>query len=360
MTDQSEQPMAGGAHVPRRAQVKSTRHMPRWVLALIICVVVAVIGVGVYTGSILITGQTKPSANESGDVTDGRSAGATQHIVSAIDSVSVSGRVGATPVVDLLHQVSVSSLKSRVLFAGEGREITKGSPMLLAVTTFDAQTGENLSAQGRPQLQVATAGDHTVDEALESLIIGKTEGSRILAIHPVSEDTSSDVSSTQPVRRTEINVIDVLPSIATGSPVEAVANPVLTVSMTPDGPAITHGQTPPSSLKVETLLQGDGAQIRQNDRVIAQYTVVGWSDSIARSSTWDTGMPRILQLSHVMKGLSEALVDQRVGSRLALTIPADLASGDDVLCVVIDILGAEPQSTSDSQKSSTDSSQSSR
>ena len=43
-----------------------------------------------------------------------------------------------------------------------------------------------------------------------------------------------------------------------------------------------------------------------------------------------------------MKGLATALVDQKVGSRLAITIPPDLAAGDDTLCVVIDILGTEP------------------
>ena len=45
-----------------------------------------------------------------------------------------------------------------------------------------------------------------------------------------------------------------------------------------------------------------------------------------------------------MKGLATALVDQKVGSRLAVTIPPDLAAGDDTLCVVIDILGTEPAS----------------
>ena len=43
-----------------------------------------------------------------------------------------------------------------------------------------------------------------------------------------------------------------------------------------------------------------------------------------------------------MRGLQTALVDQKVGSRLAITIPPDLAAGDDTLCFVIDILGTEP------------------
>ena len=50
-----------------------------------------------------------------------------------------------------------------------------------------------------------------------------------------------------------------------------------------------------------------------------------------------------------MTGLKQTLVDQRVGSRLAISIPPDLANGDDTLCIVIDILGAEPASDNASQ-----------
>ena len=53
-------------------------------------------------------------------------------------------------------------------------------------------------------------------------------------------------------------------------------------------------------------------------------------------------MPEVINLGTAMKGLATALVDQKVGSRLAITIPPDLAAGDDTLCVVIDILGTEP------------------
>ena len=45
-----------------------------------------------------------------------------------------------------------------------------------------------------------------------------------------------------------------------------------------------------------------------------------------------------------MPGIRDALVDQRVGSRLAVTIPAEMATGADTLFVVIDILGAMPAS----------------
>ena len=59
-------------------------------------------------------------------------------------------------------------------------------------------------------------------------------------------------------------------------------------------------------------------------------------------------MPERLDMATIMPGLQQGLVDQRVGSRLAITIPPDLAEGDDTLCVLVDILATYPPSPSTS------------
>ena len=139
----------------------------------------------------------------------------------------------------------------------------------------------------------------------------------------------------------EIDVVDILPSIATGTSVDASVGP-LSVEMSPEGPIISHIDTLPGGVTTQTLIKGDGVQVHEGDRVVAQFTVLGWTDGTVRVSTWETGVPEVINLGTAMKGLATALVDQKVGSRLAITIPPDLAAGDDTLCVVIDILGTEP------------------
>ena len=241
------------------------------------------------------------------------------------DRVSVSGRVGATPTIEIKAPLEIDGFKARVLEEGSGREITEGSPVLVSVSAFDGTSGRMLSESGRPQMSLGIVGSSQIDEGLSRLVTGKREGTRMLAFRSITMgDGSTDTI--------EVDVVDILPSIAAGTAVDASVGP-MSVEMSPEGPLISHIETLP-----------DGVQVHEGDRVVAQFTVLGWTDGVVRVSTWETGVPEVINLGTAMKGLATALVDQKVGSRLAVTIPPDLAAGDDTLCVVIDILGTEPAS----------------
>lgn len=254
-----------------------------------------------------------------------------------LDLVEVSGRPGATPVITVRGPLDVVDAKVRQLEGGSGRTITAGSPVVLAVTAFDGADGTMLSEGGRPQLRAGRADTEDLGEELAGAVTGRREGSRLLFVRRVGAQGrvpgASDI---------EVDVVDILPSVASGSPVTPAQEGPLAVALGDDGPIITHTGTPPTSTTTQVLLEGDGPQVGEHDRVLAQYILTGWTDSLVRESTWTTGIPEFLDLSSVMPGLSEALVDQRVGSRLAVTVPPDQATGDDTLCLVVDVLGTEP------------------
>ena len=250
------------------------------------------------------------------------------------DRVTVSGRVGATPTLEIKAPLEIDGFKARVLEEGSGREITEGSPVLVSVTAFDGTTGRMLSESGRPQMSLGIVGSGQIDDDLSRLVTGKREGTRVLAFRSITMGDGSP-------NTIEVDVVDILPSIATGTSVDASVGP-MSVEMSPDGPIISHIDTLPGGVTTQTLIKGDGVQVHEGDRVVAQFTVLGWTDGTVRVSTWETGVPEVINLGTAMKGLATALVDQKVGSRLAITIPPDLAAGDDTLCVVIDILGTEP------------------
>lgn len=250
------------------------------------------------------------------------------------DRVTVSGRVGATPTIEIKAPLEIDGFKARVLEEGSGREITEGSPVLVSVTAFDGTTGRMLSESGRPQMSLGIVGSGQIDDDLSRLVTGKREGTRVLAFRSITMGDGSP-------NTIEVDVVDILPSIATGTSVDASVGP-MSVEMSPDGPIISHIDTLPGGVTTQTLIKGDGVQVHEGDRVVAQFTVLGWTDGTVRVSTWETGVPEVINLGTAMKGLATALVDQKVGSRLAITIPPDLAAGDDTLCVVIDILGTEP------------------
>ena len=233
--------------------------------------------------------------------------------------------------------MEIDGFKARVIEEGSGREITEGSPVLVAITAFDASSGRMLSESGRPQMSLGIVGSDEINSDLAMLVTGKREGSRILAFRTITMGDGSPNAM-------EIDVVDILPSIATGTSVDATVGP-MSVEMSPEGPLISHISTLPGGVTTQALIKGDGVQVHEGDRVVAQFTVVGWTDGVVRVSTWETGVPAVVNLNTAMKGLANALVDQKVGSRLAITIPPDLAAGDDTLCVVIDILGTEPGSS---------------
>lgn len=60
------------------------------------------------------------------------------------DRVSVSGRVGATPTIEIKAPLEIDGFKARVLEEGSGREITEGSPVLVSVSAFDGTSGRML------------------------------------------------------------------------------------------------------------------------------------------------------------------------------------------------------------------------
>ena len=176
---------------------------------------------------------------------------------------------------------------------------------------------------------------------------GRAEGSRLLVARPLPSLSDNTASPTPTARSTkgEIVVIDILPTLASGqASAQASGSGPLEVTMRDEGPIIKHGDQLPTGPTTQPLLTGAGAQVRSDDDIVVQYFVSGWTDGIERQSTWRTGVPERVRLSELMPGLRPLLIDQKVGSRLAITLPPDQATGDDTLCIVIDILATTPTS----------------
>jgi peptidylprolyl isomerase len=109
----------------------------------------------------------------------------------------------------------------------------------------------------------------------------------------------------------------------------------------------------PKNLQVRTLVQGQGAAVAKGQLLALQYVGVFWRDGKAFDSSWRAGRPYAATIGtgQVMKGWDQALVGQKVGSRLLLVVPPSLGygdkglaqakiKGDDTLVFVVDILGA--------------------
>ena len=117
-------------------------------------------------------------------------------------------------------------------------------------------------------------------------------------------------------------------------------------------PALTFpGTDAPEGLQVQVLDAGDGKVGEAGDTIVAHYLGQVWNGDVFDNS-YERGQPLDFQVGVglVIRGWDDALVGQRVGSRLLLSIPSELGYGDrgvpqagirggDTLVFVTEILG---------------------
>lgn len=110
--------------------------------------------------------------------------------------------------------------------------------------------------------------------------------------------------------------------------------------------------SPPDGLLVETLIEGDGDVVQPGSRVVAHYLGQVWGGQEPFDNSYDRGAPSVFSLSTVVQGWTHGIPGQRVGSRILLSIPAQLGYGpaggnagagigaEDTIVFVVDLVDA--------------------
>jgi FKBP-type peptidyl-prolyl cis-trans isomerase len=144
---------------------------------------------------------------------------------------------------------------------------------------------------------------------------------------------------------------------ASSTPSAASAAPSANVSTPPalaQKPTVADpkGTPAPTSLKVTTLVQGDGPAVQSGQHLYVNYTGVSFKDGTEFDSSWKAGRTPFdftIGQGNVIPGWDQGLVGVKVGSRVQLDIPANLAYGDNpsggqpagALRFVVDVLSAQ-------------------
>jgi peptidylprolyl isomerase len=129
-------------------------------------------------------------------------------------------------------------------------------------------------------------------------------------------------------------------------PLPAGADPALGTKPKP-----AAGTDTLSQLNVTTLITGTGAAAANCQQITVNYVGVSYSTGNEFDSSWKGSKPFTFQLGagEVIRGWDQGLVGVKVGSRVQLDIPADLAYGDNPtggqpggpLRFVIDVLAVQ-------------------
>jgi peptidylprolyl isomerase len=112
-------------------------------------------------------------------------------------------------------------------------------------------------------------------------------------------------------------------------------------------PTVTAGTGNLTALKVTTIIEGTGPAIQSGQTLSVNYVGVSYTTGTEFDSSWKRGQPFSFAVGQgkVIQGWDQGLIGVKVGSRVQLDIPSNLAYGDTgnpagPLRFVVDVLSA--------------------
>jgi FKBP-type peptidyl-prolyl cis-trans isomerase len=299
-------------------------------------------------------GSSKPASTPASSATTNPNANA---------SITVAGTFGKTPTVTIPKSKADNKLTVKTIIQGTGATLTKSDVMATNFVLYFWQgTSSSLKANTFTSNPQVIGG--TMLPGLESALIGKKVGSRILAVIPPAEGYGTSGNSQLGITgsTTLVFVIDLVKSYpdtasASGTQESTGGGTLPTVSAkTGSGPTVTiPSSKPPTALVAKTLIKGNGPKVVKGQYVIAQYTGLIWRTKKVFDSSWTTGSPFGFVIGaspeQVIPGWDAGLAGQTVGSRVMLVIPPKEGygsagqsqagiTGTDTLVFVVDIIDA--------------------
>jgi len=281
-------------------------------------------------------------------------------------SVTATGSFGQLPKVSIPKAKADNNLAVKTLIQGTGPALTKSDALAANYVVYSwdgTSSSQKASTYGATPTLIA---GQTLP-GLETALIGKKVGSRILAVIPPAQGfgTAGNPQAGITGTTTLVFVVDLLKAYpdtasASGTQVSNGGGNLPTVSAKAgSAPTLTFSSsTPPSGLVTKTLIKGNGPTVAKGDLVIAQYVGYIWRTKkpfVSGSSSWLSGSPFGFVIGaspeQVIPGWDKALVGQTAGSRVMISVPPAEGygstgssqagiKGTDTLVFVVDIIDA--------------------
>ncbi|MFF7980780.1 FKBP-type peptidyl-prolyl cis-trans isomerase [Streptomyces sp. NPDC007901] len=172
-------------------------------------------------------------------------------------------------------------------------------------------------------------------------LAGKKVGSRVLMAVPPTWGYGTSGNSQAGIKGTDtlVFVVDVLDSFnskssSTGKEVAQSDAALPKVGTNTDGkaPSIDIPKAdPPKKLVSNYVLEGDGAEVQSAQTILCQFKGVVWDGGKTFEQTYSTGRLSqfsVEQMQEVVKGLAQGITGKKVGSRVMIVVPPDLAYGN--------------------------------
>jgi peptidylprolyl isomerase len=241
------------------------------------------------------------------------------------DAVAVTGDFGKTQKATYDKPLKATDLQRTVLKKGDGETTKKGDAVNTLVTVY-LGTGKSLGTQPL----TITVGSDSIPPLFEAGAACLPIGSRTVSTQP-AKDVYGDQGNPQAKISADDTVIVV-------SDVLEVKKPVVPARWTKDVPTVAFGSggkptvklpkaKPPTALELKVLKQGSGDEVKAGDSVTLDYQGTSWDTGKVFDQSYGKS-PATFATDQVVEGFGAALVGQKVGTRLVVTIPPKYAYGE--------------------------------
>ena len=239
--------------------------------------------------------------------------------------LTVRGEFGAALQLSADGQMGESP-QTHLIIDGKGREIQPGGQLLYVASSYGYSASGTLTPVTEQELVVTSATNEKLGE-LAPFIIGRREGTREVIEFPHAQGGGG-----------ELVVLDLLPSLAHGEMREWANQPAgLQISEADGVPALSVDGLDITRTDLFTLTVGSGAQVAAKQSVWANYLLANEKGEVIES-TYGNPEPAFINPDEVFPALSNAILDQRIGSRVITLVPASEARGASDMIIVIDLL----------------------
>lgn len=255
----------------------------------------------------------------------------------AITAAQVSDNYGAEPTVTLPPADQVGDrMERRVIVEGSGPELTAESTVMMKMSVWDFGTGQP-SGEYQALPQSITLNGPDLPPYLAPMLSGVKSGSRVAVIVPgaVMIGSTTGAENVAP----SLFIVDVKeasPSATAGAAASGDPKPptqemvtVSTDSSQPPQVTVTGGTVGKDEQIIDTVIEGTGETVVEGALVTVQYTGLLLDGGTEFDSSWSRGgTPTSFPTNGVVPGFANALVGQKVGSRVVTIFGSDLGYGD--------------------------------
>ena len=246
----------------------------------------------------------------------------------ASDGVQVSGEVGSEPTVEFDSPVEVEASQRTVAESGDGDTTASGDQVNAQISLYNGTSGDAIFTD----VGVLTVGDAQLLPAFLAGIDCVPVGSRVVTVVPPAE-LYGESGNEQLGLSGEDSVVIVTDVLEIVQPPEAGEWTENVPEVTDGADGIPSVKIPDAEanpeLQIAVLEEGDGAEVQAGDDVTLDYQGTSWDTGEVFDQSYGKDQVTFSTGGGLIPGFTAALVGQKVGTKLLVTIPPEFAYGEE-------------------------------